>query len=174
MMDRTECEAYDDEPMSDWAERLTALIRETDPPPPTQTSPAGSRKSAAAEPFTRTRPLPAPLVRNVRLTPPTSGKEVRQFGFDISEHVREHGISYAAGDSFGVYTVNSDYAVDTWLSATGLTGTEMVVVDGAEVSLQQALTSSYDVCRVTPNLLKFVAEHCGDKVAAEDAAGTPR
>ena len=60
------------------------------------------------------------------------------------------------------------------MSATGLTGTEMVVVDGAEVSLQQALTSSYDVCRVTPNLLKFVAEHCADKAAAKMLRAPPR
>ena len=58
MMDRAECEVYDDEPMSDWAERLTALIRETDRPPPTRTSPAVSRTSAAAEPFTRAARCP--------------------------------------------------------------------------------------------------------------------
>ncbi|MET0901484.1 MAG: bifunctional nitrate reductase/sulfite reductase flavoprotein subunit alpha [Mycobacterium sp.] len=160
MLDRAEYEAYDDEPMADWADRVTALIREDKP-----AAPAPKRK--AVEPFTRAMPVLAPLVRNTRLTPAGSAKEVRQFGFDISEHVAEHGISYAAGDSLGVVPVNNDVAVDSWLSATGLDGAAPVTVDGAEVPLREALTSSYDICRVTPGLLNFVAEHCGDRKAAK-------
>jgi len=30
-----------------------------------------------------------------------------------------------------------------------------------------ALIASYDICRVTPNLLHFVAESCGDNAAAK-------
>jgi NADPH-dependent sulfite reductase flavoprotein alpha-component len=174
MLARAECEAYDDEPMADWADRVTALIRDADAQPDTcapQPAPAGPRKRPADEPFTRARPLAAPLLRNVRLTPETAAKEVRQFGFDISEHVAEHGIGYSVGDSLGVFAVNSDYAVDAWLSATGLAGEAPVVVDGDEVSLREALTTSYDICRVTPNLLKFVAAHCGDRAAAKRLRG---
>ncbi|MCV7317917.1 bifunctional nitrate reductase/sulfite reductase flavoprotein subunit alpha [Mycolicibacterium confluentis] len=158
MFERAECEAYDDDPMTAWAEQVTSALART---------PSTARPKAAAEPFTRAWPLPAPLVRNVRLTPGGAAKEVRQFGFDISAHVAEHGVGYAAGDSLGVFAVNSDYAVNAWLSATGMSGTEVVVVDGAETSLREALTTSYDICRVTPGLLSFVAEQCGDKSAAK-------
>jgi NADPH-dependent sulfite reductase flavoprotein alpha-component len=159
IVDRAEVEAYDDQPMADWADTVTSLI--SDRP----AAPALKRK--AAEPFTRTKPVLAPLVRNVRLTPVGSAKEVRQFGFDISEHVAEHGISYAAGDSLGVVPRNSDTVVVTWLAATGLDGHDTVTVDGTQMSLRDALTGSYDICRVTPGLLNFVAERCGDKAAAK-------
>ncbi|CAN5123310.1 hypothetical protein BH11ACT7_BH11ACT7_15850 [soil metagenome] len=158
ILDRAEHEAYDDEPLGDWADTVTALIREAPPTP--------AKRHKETEPFTRAMPVSAPLVRNTRLTPPGSVKEVRHFGFDISAHVADHGISYAAGDSLGVVPVNNDFAVDSWLAATGLDGAATVVVDGDQTTLRAALTSSYDICRITPGLLNFVAEHCGDRSAA--------
>ncbi len=104
------------------------------------------------------KPLRVPLSRNVLLTPRTAAKEVRQFGFDISEH----DVSYAVGDALGVYVHNDPTAVDAWLAAVGLTGTEPVLVDGAEVSTRDALTSSYDMCRVTPNLIGFLTDRSAD------------
>ena len=60
------------------------------------------------------------------LTPALSAKEVRQFGFDISEY----DVGYAVGDSLGVCAVNSRDVVDAWLAATGLVGEETVEIDG--------------------------------------------
>ncbi|CAN5522970.1 bifunctional nitrate reductase/sulfite reductase flavoprotein subunit alpha [soil metagenome] len=149
LIERAECEAYDDEPMTQWADRVTTMVRATDTATPTQ-----ARIAKQTQPFTRAQPIAAPLCRNNRLTPTASAKEVRQFGFDISAH----DVTYAAGDSLGVFATNNDFVVDSWLSAAGLTGAEEIEVDGVEVDLRSALTTSYDVCRVTPNLLRFVAE----------------
>jgi NADPH-dependent sulfite reductase flavoprotein alpha-component len=165
MLDRTECEVYDDEPMDRWAETITSLLAET------VSEPANGRsggvptivKPKRTEPFTRAKPLLAPLSRNTVLTAPTSRKEVRQFGFDISEY----DVSYAVGDSLGVYATNDPATVDAWLTATGLSGDTSVEVDGNEQSLRDALIVSYDICRVTPNLLRFVAGSCRDKAAAK-------
>jgi sulfite reductase (NADPH) flavoprotein alpha-component len=164
MLARTECEAYDAEPMDQWADQVTALLTVK---PPSNGGNGGvstiTRPTKLMEPFTRAKPLLARLSRNVVLTAPTSRKEVRQFGFDISEY----DVDYAVGDSLGVYATNSPVAVDAWLAATGLHGDTSVEVDGNEQSLRDALIVSYDICRVTPNLLRFVAESCGDKAAAK-------
>lgn len=157
IIDRAEVEAWDEAPMTGWANTLAGVLGG---------KPAAPVPGRAAAPFTRNRPVLAPLVRNTLLTPPGAAKEVRQFGFDISAHVAAHGITYAAGDSLGVLPRNSDSAVQTWLAATGLDAAASVVVDGAPTSLGRALTDSYDICRVTPGLLEFVAAHCGDTAAA--------
>jgi sulfite reductase (NADPH) flavoprotein alpha-component len=166
LRDRTECEIYDDEPMDRWAQEVTQLAGGAMGEPVNGRAGALTtiaRPTRVAEPFTRTRPLVARLSTNVPLSGPMSAKEVRQFGFDISAHE----VSYAAGDSLGVYAVNSEHAVDDWLASTGLDGGEVIEVDGEERTLRDALTSCYDICRVTPDLLRFVAESCSDRNAAK-------
>ncbi len=153
VLDCVECEAYDDAPMKAWAEQVAGIVGTDTPPAPSNPPVLTTTTSdtVPAPPLSRNAPLLAPLSRNIRLTPPESArKEVRQFGFDISEHVAEHGTSYAAGDSLGVFVTNSDEAVASWLACTGLTGSEIVEVDGTDTDLRSALTSSYDICRITP------------------------
>jgi NADPH-dependent sulfite reductase flavoprotein alpha-component len=159
LLERAECEAHDDERMRRWADDVTALLN-----PGITTSPtAGSvstlvRPATVAQPFTRASPIVVPLSRNVLLSGPASRKEVRQFGLDVSQH----DVSYAAGDSLGVYATNDPVVVDSWLAATGMPGQYMVEVDGAEKSFRDALISHYDFCRVTPDLVRFIAEHSRD------------
>lgn len=161
LVDRAECEAYDDEPMSQWVDRVVDVLGSS-----TATTPAVVSPTTSSRAFTRAAPLRVPVSRNVLLTPPGVAKEVRQFGFDISEH----DVTYSVGDALGVYVTNAPAVVDAWLAATGLAGTEPVHVDGADVALRDALTSSYDLCRVTPNLLAFIAERCQDRNAARTLA----
>nr|WP_286159433.1 molybdopterin dinucleotide binding domain-containing protein [Mycobacterium sp. 852013-50091_SCH5140682] len=173
LLDRTECEAYDDEPMQRWADTVTALIAgESDAPASGSATRAagGTRTAIRTEPdeFTRAKPILATLARNTLLTAATSRKEVRQFGFDISDY----DVSYAAGDSLGVYATNDPAVVDAWLAATALSPEATVEVDGTEQSLRDALITSYDICRVTPNLLAFVAEAAADRSAAKVLKGS--
>ncbi|MGZ6780158.1 MAG: molybdopterin dinucleotide binding domain-containing protein, partial [Mycobacterium sp.] len=152
LVDRAECEAYDNGPMSKWADEVAAVL-----------GVAGAPNSTADEPFTRADPVLAKLCRNTVLTGPSSAKEVRQVGFDISEY----DVGYAVGDSLGVCATNSGAVVAAWLAATGLDEHDVVEVDGERLTLRDALTRSYDICRVTPDLLRFVAENCADRAAAK-------
>lgn len=147
LLDRAECEAHDDEPMRRWADSVGTLL-------------GRSVASAAtvAEPFTRADPIVVPLVRNTLLTAPTSRKEVRQFGFDISAHE----VRYATGDSLAVFAENDPAVVEGWLTATGLRGGQALEVDGTEMALRDALTTHYDICRITPDLIRFIADNSRD------------
>ncbi|MGD9620901.1 MAG: molybdopterin-dependent oxidoreductase [Mycolicibacterium sp.] len=160
-------EAHDDRSLDQWAHAALDLITS---PRPQRASPL-SQPSAlplaetAAEParFSRGYPIAAPLCRKLRLTPTAASKDVRQFGFDI----RGQDVAYSAGDSLGIYVRNSGEVVEKWLTATGLSGSESIVVDGAAVPFRQALTSHYDVCKITPSVVDFVTEHCADRLAAK-------
>ncbi|HEX2213010.1 MAG TPA: bifunctional nitrate reductase/sulfite reductase flavoprotein subunit alpha, partial [Mycobacterium sp.] len=157
LLERAECEVHDEEPMRRWADDVTALVN----PSATDAVTTTTRPTVDIQPFTRSRPIVVPLSRNVVLTGPASPKEVRQFGFDISQH----DVSYAAGDSLGVCASNDPVVVDAWLAATGLHAAHPMEVDGAEQSLRDALISHYDFCRVTPDLLSFIAGHSRDAKA---------
>jgi len=151
LLERTDCEVYDEGPMRQWAQRVATLLGAA----------PGTMVAEAAKPFTRACPVEVPLSRNVLLTAPGSRKEVRQFGFDISGHE----LDYAVGDSLGVYATNDPVAVDAWLAATGMRGEHVVEVDGVEQTLREALLTRYDFCRITPDLLRFIADHSRDAKA---------
>ena len=133
-LDRAECEAYDRR-----ADVAVGRPGRRD----CWASSGAARAPTVDEPFTRADPVLAPLCRNTVLTAALSPKEVRQFGFDISEY----DVGYAVGDSLGVCATNSPAVVDAWLAATGLRGDETVEVDGAR---QHAARRADDVLRHLP------------------------
>ncbi|MDR3662088.1 MAG: molybdopterin dinucleotide binding domain-containing protein, partial [Mycobacterium sp.] len=162
LLDRSDCEAYDDEPLAQWsdtvAELMVATTAETDKPA-AETRRVAAETDEPAKPFSRANPLAVPLCRNTVLT--TGGaKEVRQIGFDLSGH----DVSYGVGDALGVVVANSPESVTSWLAATGLSGDEIVEIDSGETALRDALTTSYDICKVTPTLLNFLAERSRAKI----------
>ncbi|MDE0546896.1 bifunctional nitrate reductase/sulfite reductase flavoprotein subunit alpha [Microbacterium sp. C7(2022)] len=108
--------------------------------------------------FTRTNPISARLVVNELLTLPGSAKEVRRIGFDLADT----GAVYEAGDSLGVICPHSDAVVGEWLEVTGLSPRTVVEVDGTEYYMADAARSVFDITRITPELLAFVAERHGD------------
>ena len=163
LLERTDCERDDDALIQRWVDTVTERLM-ADPPGSGVSLNHDRRTVIETEPdeFTRAKPILATLNRNVLLSGAGSAKEVRLFGFDISDY----GVCYTAGDSLGVYATNDPAVVDAWLAATALDGRTAVEVDGIEQSLRDVLISSYDICRVTPDLLRFVAECGTDRSAA--------
>jgi len=130
----------------------------TDHSRPQSFTPAGARpnrRQPAVRAFTRNAPTPAPLIRNELLSRPDTAKEVRQFGFDLSDS----DATYEVGDSLGVWPANDEALVSEWLAATGLDGHRIVELGDDELPLEQALRTHYDITRVSHDLLNFVAAH---------------
>ena len=144
---RTDCEP-DFEPSADaWlGQVITALGTSAEAPK----SPPRAPKQA---------PTTARLVGNRLLSRPGAGKEVRRFTFDTSGT----DLTYETGDALGVRPVNSPSLVDEWLTATGTDATTVVELDGVgELSFAEALHRQWDITRITPDLLRFVAERARD------------
>lgn len=118
---------------------------------------------AAPERFTRDAPILAALSHNELLSAPNSGKEVRRIEFDLTGH----DVSYSAGDALGIYPTNREEDVQRWLTTTGFDAQLPVTIDGGELPLATALANHYDICRVTEDLLRFIAERRRDKHSAK-------
>ncbi|MFF4837456.1 molybdopterin-dependent oxidoreductase [Streptomyces sp. NPDC001315] len=152
---RTDCEPDFESRAEAWLDQvLTALKDGTDPAP----APVAPRAKRPA-------PVTARLTGNRLLSLPGSGKEVRRFTFDTRDS--DTPLVYEAGDALGVRPLNSTALVAEWLTATGLdaeTGTDTAVhVDGiGEIALTEALLRHLDITRITPDLLRFVAERARD------------
>jgi len=152
LLPRVECEP-DTADAAGWVERLLpALAPDAPAAAPVMTAPAPERL------FTRANPVSAALRTNELLSRAGSAKEVRRIGFDIAGA----GVTYAAGDSLGVICINRPELVEEWLTATALDPRTIVEVEGREHYLADALTRRFDLTRITPGLLGFLAERTTD------------
>ncbi|MCI2239380.1 bifunctional nitrate reductase/sulfite reductase flavoprotein subunit alpha [Paenibacillus sp. TRM 82003] len=160
LAERADCEPGEDDKAERWfravLERLgppttAAPDRPAVPAPRVGTDPVAVR--APARGGNRNAPVPAPLVRNERLTAPSSDKEVRRFAFALPEDV-----TYRAGDALGVWAVNDETEVDEFLRVTGLPADAAVHLEGVgETSWREAATRHLDLRRAGPELLGLVA-----------------
>ncbi|MFL5996227.1 MAG: molybdopterin-dependent oxidoreductase, partial [Streptomyces sp.] len=137
------------------------------PPAPAMTpSAAPSQPAAPRFPTALSRPRkPTPvlarLTGNRLLSLPGAGKEVRRFTFDTRDS--ESPLLYDAGDALGIRPLNSADLVEEWLAVTGLDAGAAVEVNGVgEVPLREAFLRHLDITRITPGLLRFVAERTRD------------
>ncbi|MFC8145838.1 molybdopterin-dependent oxidoreductase [Streptomyces paradoxus] len=145
---RTDCEPDFEPSAGQWLDQVVSALGET------TAAPAGKSR-------TRSKPVTtARLVGNRLLSRAGAGKEVRRFTFDTSGT----DLAYEAGDALGVRPVNAPSLVDEWLAVTGVDPGSAVVVDGVgEVPFGEALHRHLDITRITPDLLRFVAERARDK-----------
>ena len=144
---RTDCEP-DFEPSADaWlGQVITALGTDAETPESQPRTPKHTLTTAR-------------LVGNRLLSRPGAGKEVRRFTFDTSGT----DLTYETGDALGVRPVNSPSLVDEWLAATGADASTVVEVAGVgEFPFAEALYRQLDITRITPDLLRFVAERARD------------
>src|SRR5262249_26577562 len=108
--------------------------------------------------YSKQNPFPGRLLRNVLLTKPGSGKEVRHY--EISLHGSE--LQDAAGDALGVVPVNCPDLVQELLTILGCSGDESVALQDKSMELREALTRRLDITKPSPDLLAAVAQRVPD------------
>ncbi|MDK1344446.1 bifunctional nitrate reductase/sulfite reductase flavoprotein subunit alpha [Streptomyces sp. 378] len=146
---RTDCEPDFEPSAGEWLDQVLSALGEK------AVAPAGKPTRARPKPVTTAR-----LVGNRLLSGAGAGKEVRRFTFDTSGS----DLTYEAGDALGVRPVNASALVEEWLAVTAVDAEAVVTVDGVgEVPFGQALHRHLDITRITPELLRFVAERARDK-----------
>ncbi|MFF4500588.1 molybdopterin-dependent oxidoreductase [Streptomyces sp. NPDC001401] len=153
---RTDCEPDYEDAAHAWLDQVLTALSGTPERP--------ALAPATAPPAPRTKkpaPVTARLTGNRLLSLPGAGKEVRRFTFDTRDS--ETPLLYEAGDALGVRPLNSRELVGEWLTVTGLDADAAVEVKGAgEIPLGEALLRHLDITRITPYLLRFVAERARD------------
>ncbi|WP_039057180.1 bifunctional nitrate reductase/sulfite reductase flavoprotein subunit alpha [Enterobacter sp. Bisph1] len=143
------CDVGNDETAPQWLATIQRDILGTD-------APVLSEPPAVKPGFSRNTPVSAALITNQRLSAPGSEKEIRRFAFDL----QGSGLKYEAGDALGVWPRNCPQRVSEILELLRLNGESVVTVSGVgEMTLTQALCDCYDITRITPEVLRLVAEH---------------
>ncbi|MFD5198766.1 molybdopterin-dependent oxidoreductase [Streptomyces sp. NPDC058375] len=180
LVPRTDCEPEYEQPFGQWLKEVRAALETTTPEgttgpeaTPTATGPEAApttRAAAASAPPreepparpSRAAPVTALLTGNRLLSLPGATKEVRAFTLD-TRHANTP-LTYTAGDALGIQPLNSPELVAEWLAVTGLDPAGTIdVPDHGTVPLDEALHRHLDITRITPNLLRLVADQTGDR-----------
>ncbi|MUH96801.1 assimilatory sulfite reductase (NADPH) flavoprotein subunit [Aliivibrio fischeri] len=109
--------------------------------------------------YSKQNPYTATLLTSQKITGRDSGKDVRHIEIDLDGS----GLTYQPGDALGVWFENSIELVSAILKQVGLTGDEVVEVDGDSTSLQKALIEKYEITSANPQLVTQYAELSGSK-----------
>ncbi|MBT2234181.1 bifunctional nitrate reductase/sulfite reductase flavoprotein subunit alpha [Nonomuraea sp. NEAU-A123] len=149
---RVDCEPDDEQPARQWLDQVLRALAT----PPTPTVPGGAAGPAQ---YSKNAPLLARLSGNRLLSLPGAVKEVRQFVFDTGDVT----LPYEAGDALGVWSVNHPDLVAEWLAVTGLDPAAAITAADGPMPLGEALHRHRDITRITPDLLRFVAERSQDR-----------
>ncbi|MCX4540178.1 bifunctional nitrate reductase/sulfite reductase flavoprotein subunit alpha [Streptomyces sp. NBC_01565] len=167
---RTDCEPDYEASAAAWLEQVLTSLQGVGRAPGRPANPASGGSAPAAGGGVRTpAPVTARLVGNRLLSLPGSAKEVRRFTFDTRDS--EVPLGYETGDALGIHPVNAPDLVAEWLEVTA-TDASAEVHPGASagaaatgpgpVAWAGALRHHLDITKITPGLLRFLAERSGD------------
>ncbi|MET7730741.1 molybdopterin-dependent oxidoreductase [Streptomyces sp. NPDC005402] len=182
---RTDCEPDFEDAAHGWLDQVLTALSDTSASDARESAPVVDRPTSArrtAVPSTVVRSVPgvvqpalpaaaprsrkpvpvlARLTGNRLLSLPGAGKEVRRFTFDTRDS--ESPLLYEAGDALGIRPLNSADLVEEWLAVTGLDAGAAMDVNGVgEVAVGEAFLRHLDITKITPGLLRFVAERTRD------------
>ncbi|WP_189135489.1 molybdopterin-dependent oxidoreductase [Wenjunlia tyrosinilytica] len=172
---RADCEPDYDRTAEQWLDRVLAALaalaaeRTTGRPErlePTAT-PSPERSTADGEAgYSKASPFATLLIGNRLLSLPGAAKEVRQFAFD-TRGADLGELDYEVGDALGVWPANCPELVAEWLAVTGLDPADTVSFpDLGDLTLGEALRTHLEIARITPDLLRFLAERTRDRELA--------
>ncbi|MEO3785317.1 bifunctional nitrate reductase/sulfite reductase flavoprotein subunit alpha [Actinocorallia sp. B10E7] len=135
---RIDCEPDYEPPARQWLEEVVRALTGEAPKPSVTSAPKSPSKP-------RNAPVTALLKGNRLLSLPGASKEVREFTFDLTGT----GLVYEVGDALSIRPRNCSDVVEEWLKLTRME-------PGVDLS-------EYDLTRITPALLRFLADRTDDR-----------
>ncbi|MGW5113563.1 molybdopterin-dependent oxidoreductase [Nocardia sp. NPDC004123] len=172
LISRADCEPDYHDTATAWLDKLRTALTETSTAaiesvtPTAEPAPVALATASAASVQAVTVPAPTAtrvgtdqprgrLVGNRLLSLPGAQKEVRQFSFDLTGT----GLQYEVGDALGVRPANDLGLVWEFLATTGLDPAAVVEIPKVGPRpLSVALEDHLDLTKVTPELLRYLAE----------------
>lgn len=116
--------------------------------------------------YSKQNPLSAELSVNQKITGRNSSKDVRHIEISLAGS----GLTYQPGDALGVYFQNDPALVSAILAATGIAATTQVTLDGAQITIEQALTEQLELTQSYPSFVEKYAAATGNTVLQQLAA----
>ncbi|WP_411342418.1 assimilatory sulfite reductase (NADPH) flavoprotein subunit [Paenibacillus sp. WLX1005] len=156
IVDRADCDVDFEEAAGEWISAvLSALGQVSAASASTPAVVEGTAGSAVESDYHRTNPFPAEVLENLNLNGRGSDQETRH----VELSLEGSGLSYAPGDSLGVYPQNHPQLVEDILQQTGWNADESITINknGDQLSIREALLHHYEITTLSKPLLEKIA-----------------
>ncbi|WP_020007154.1 assimilatory sulfite reductase (NADPH) flavoprotein subunit [Salinicoccus albus] len=162
---RADCDLDFDEPADEWMNGVLNAI----------STPSDEHGTAVKEPehshadnqsvYSRTNPYRAEILENINLNGRGSNKEVRH----IELSLEEFGQTFEPGDCLGVYPENNSSLVNQLIGMLNWNPESKVKINsrGDSLTLSEALTSHFEITKLTKPLITKAAEIFGNNALKE-------
>jgi sulfite reductase (NADPH) flavoprotein alpha-component len=148
---RIDCDVDYDEQFTEWKQGVMTAMGGSGRVPEIE-------EVVAEEPFGKKNPFPSPLLNSYDLNKEGSARET----YHVELSLKDSGLEYQVGDALGVLSHNPAQVVDEILPLLPFNVKDVVPLpSGAEVSLREALITSYDIRSLNKRLLKAWSERSG-------------
>ena len=148
---RIDCDVDYDEQFTEWKQGVMTAMGGSGRVPEIE-------EVVAEEPFGKKNPFPSPLLNSFDLNKEGSARET----YHVELSLKDSGLEYQVGDALGVLSHNPAQVVDEILPLLPFNVKDAVPLpSGAEVSLREALITSYDIRSLNKRLLKAWSERSG-------------
>ena len=148
---RIDCDVDYDEQFTEWKQGVMTAMGGSGRVPEIE-------EVVAEEPFGKKNPFPSPLLNSYDLNKEGSARET----YHVELSLKDSGLEYQVGDALGVLSHNPAQVVDEILPLLPFNVKDVVPLpSGVEVSLREALITSYDIRSLNKRLLKAWSERSG-------------
>ncbi|RBW68821.1 assimilatory sulfite reductase (NADPH) flavoprotein subunit [Bacillus taeanensis] len=155
---RVDCDLDYDEPAAKWIQGVLDGLSQAQGTSSSAEAPAQEAAAPQEEKpeYSRTNPFRAEVLENINLNGRGSNKETRHLELSLEGS----GLTYKPGDCVGIYPENDPVLVDMLLKEVKWDPEEIVTVnkEGDVRSLKDALTSYFEIAKLTKPILKQAAQ----------------
>jgi len=131
---------------------FTELAKKVEVTSPPSGVTLGAYSAPSASAYSRKNPFPAVQLENIVLNGRGSSKETRH----VELSLEGSGLTYEPGDALGIYPTNAPDVVDGLVYGLHFKQSDVVKVDGQEITLNQALFRHYESTIITrPVIQKY-------------------
>ncbi|HCG75155.1 MULTISPECIES: assimilatory sulfite reductase (NADPH) flavoprotein subunit [Staphylococcus] len=153
--DRVDCDVDYDEDAEKWMANVINAIDSTPADTDSEQVVSESIKSAKEKKYSKSNPYDAEVLTNINLNGRGSNKETRH----VELLLDNFGEEYEPGDCLVVLPQNDPALVDLLISTLGWSPDTQVLIndDGVTLNLEEALTSHFEITKLTKPLIENAA-----------------
>lgn len=149
---RVDCDLDFDEDANEWIQGVLKSLTDQAGESQSSSTQQSEAPSAGTATYSRSNPFPAEVLTNINLNGRGSIKETRHLELSLEGS----GLSFAPGDSVGIFPENDDVLVNQLLEATSWDPEEAVPINkkGDVLPLKEALQRQFELTVLTKPLLE--------------------